>query len=337
MVKGALAFVKSGYDINITGWRKYRSEHPRSAVCLNGRMSEGVTRLLAFVRDPDPVMPKSAPMEIPAKSRLSKRHLDDIDGFVLWMHQERDYSEHTVYSLIDTMKQFYGYFDRFTNDNCRKFIDILRAKGLKSSTLNSRLAALNIYSKYVRKPIFIRPVKMPKRMSVENVLTENEYDKLISFLLGYRKKEYYYYVRVLSLTGARISEFLQMTWEDILRGEVTLRGKGNKDRRFFFPKALQKEVAEFVKAEKKSGLIAPVTARAIREALHLMAVKAGVPKEKTHPHAFRHFFAKMYLKKNKDITMLADLLGHSNLDTTRIYLQKSYDEQKRDFDRNVTW
>ena len=47
-----------------------------------------------------------------------------------------------------------------------------------------------------------------------------------------------------------------------------------------------------------------------------------------HAHAFRHFFAKMFLKKNKDVIQLADLLGHGSVDTTRIYLQKSYDEQK---------
>lgn len=56
--------------------------------------------------------------------------------------------------------------------------------------------------------------------------------------------------------------------------------------------------------------------------------KCGIDKSKMHPHAFRHFFAKMYLKKNKDVVQLAELLGHGSIDTTRIYLQKSYDEQK---------
>lgn len=63
----------------------------------------------------------------------------------------------------------------------------------------------------------------------------------------------------------------------------------------------------------------------------------GIDSKKMHAHAFRHFFAKMFLKKNKDVIQLADLLGHGSVDTTRIYLQKSYDEQKKDFNRNVTW
>ena len=56
-----------------------------------------------------------------------------------------------------------------------------------------------------------------------------------------------------------------------------------------------------------------------------------------HAHAFRHFFAKMFLEKNKDVIQLADLMGHENIDTTRIYLQKSYEEQKKEFNRSVTW
>ena len=65
--------------------------------------------------------------------------------------------------------------------------------------------------------------------------------------------------------------------------------------------------------------------------------KAGIKKEKIHPHAFRHFFAKMFLSKTNDIITLADLLGHGKIETTRIYLRKSYDEQKREFDSAVTW
>ena len=67
------------------------------------------------------------------------------------------------------------------------------------------------------------------------------------------------------------------------------------------------------------------------------AEKAGLPRQKLHAHAFRHFFAKMYLKKTKDVVALADLLGHGSVDITRIYLQKTQEEQKRDFNRFVSW
>jgi site-specific recombinase XerD len=71
--------------------------------------------------------------------------------------------------------------------------------------------------------------------------------------------------------------------------------------------------------------------------LQTIGEKCGVAIEKMHPHAFRHFFAKMYLKKTKDVVALSEILGHGSVDITRIYLQKSYDEQKREIDRVVNW
>ena len=128
-----------------------------------------------------------------------------------------------------------------------------------------------------------------------------------------------------------------MTWEDVIRGQVVLVGKGNKERLLFFPSSLQRDARAFVESCHLRGRIAPVTDKSVRQAIRRMAVKAGVPAEKVHPHAFRHFFAKMFLKRSNYITMLADLLGHASLNTTRIYLQKSYDEQQREFNQSVNW
>ena len=80
-----------------------------------------------------------------------------------------------------------------------------------------------------------------------------------------------------------------------------------------------------------------MTSRGLAGLIKDYGIKAGIEKQKLHPHAFRHFFAKMFLKKTNDVVFLADILGHSNLETTRLYLRKSYDEQQREIDRAVTW
>lgn len=85
------------------------------------------------------------------------------------------------------------------------------------------------------------------------------------------------------------------------------------------------------------GKYGKVTSRGLSSNMKAWGKSCGIPLEKMHPHAFRHFFAKMFLKKNHDIVLLADLLGHANMDTTRIYLQKSYEEQKASFTRSVSW
>ena len=179
-------------------------------------------------------------------------------------------------------------------------------------------------------------------MDVNNVPTVDEYDRLLNYLKTKTNLDYYFFIKVLGTTGARLSEFLQFTWEDIITGEVTLKGKGNKYRRFFFQKQLQKEVKAYVKENGKTGLFAvgrygPMTQRGLAQSMKVWGSHCGIDSKKMHPHAFRHFFAKMFLKKTKDVIQLADLLGHGSVDTTRIYLQKSYDEQQRDFNKNVTW
>ncbi len=146
----------------------------------------------------------------------------------------------------------------------------------------------------------------------------------------------------MGTTGARLSEFQQFTWEDIISGEVVLKGKGNKYRRFFFQKTIQQEAKVYAKEYGKTGIFAvgrfgPITQRGFSQHLKAWGKHCGIDSKKMHAHAFRHFFAKMFLKKTKDIIQLADLLGHGSVDTTRIYLQKSYDEQQRDFNKNVTW
>ena len=68
---------------------------------------------------------------------------------------------------------------------------------------------------------------------MNNVPTEEEYNRLLEYLKAKNNKDYYFFIKVLGTTGARLSEFQRFTWEDIISGEVTLKGKGNKYRRFF--------------------------------------------------------------------------------------------------------
>lgn len=195
----------------------------------------------------------------------------------------------------------------------------------------------------LKKPVKIKRPKFRRNLNIENVPSEKDYKNLLDYLQTLSNKDYYYWIKTLATTGARISEFLQFKWEDIERGDVILKGKGSKYRRFFFQKSLQQEITAYIRANHKSGSLCIarngqiMTTRGFAERLKSWAPKCNIDKTKMHAHAFRHFFAKMYLKNNKDVVQLAELLGHGSVDTTRIYLQKSYAEQKKDFNRNVNW
>lgn len=80
-----------------------------------------------------------------------------------------------------------------------------------------------------------------------------------------------------------------------------------------------------------------MTSRGVSSLLIKAAPKAGVPKEVMHPHSFRHFFAKEFLKQNNDITLLGDLLGHSDISTTAIYTRLTSEEQAQQINEVVGW
>ena len=155
------------------------------------------------------------------------------------------------------------------------------------------------------------------------------------------KNLYWYLVsRCLSTTGLRVHELLKVTYRDILNGSVILIGKGSKQRRIFFQRRFIEEIKEYLEA--RSVLLderfCPKTTRGVAQQINLYSKQAHLDPTKFHPHAFRHYFAKQYLRSNpSDIIGLQNLLGHSSIETTSIYLQRSYEEQLSDYHNNVIW
>ena len=85
------------------------------------------------------------------------------------------------------------------------------------------------------------------------------------------------------------------------------------------------------------GRFGKLTTRGVSQQLINFGKKYNIPLEVMHPHSFRHFFAISFLERNKDIALLADLMGHSGVNTTMIYLRKSSEQQRREIDKAVNW
>ena len=272
-------------------------------------------------------------------TNLTKREIrqkETIDGYIYWLQEDHDYSPHTLRIYTESAKQYFSYFDEFTQDNCRQFIAMLEGKGFKPQTVRLRITALERLGVYLKKPIKLKRPKYKRTLNTENVPTEAEYQKLCAYLET-ENPRYYFLVKILGTTGCRVSELKQFTFEMIQEGTTTLKCKGSKYRQFFFTKEMQQL------ARGRSGIIMlnkydkPLSERGFSYQLKSYCEKCGINPAKGHAHAFRHFFAKMYLKKTKDVIQLAELLGHGSVDTTRIYLQKSFAEQKREVNRVVSW
>lgn len=278
------------------------------------------------------------------RSRLDEKAQQILNGFSEWLVKENAYSQNTVSGYIFGAKDFLCYSTSITTEVVKGYKTAMEEQGKKPRTVNNRLNAVAALAKYLGKHIEIKYTKIPRTLSLENVPTEKEVEKLLAYCKAHNEKAYIW-IRLLSTTGARVHEFVMFTYEMVAAGHVDLKGKGSKVRRFFFSAKVQQECAEYAERNKLQGSIAVsrtggvCSTRGIAQLLHSMAERAGVDAKKCHPHAFRHFFAKMYLKrsKTKDVTELADLLGHSGLDTTMIYIKRSQEEQKRMFNKNVDW
>lgn len=158
------------------------------------------------------------------------------------------------------------------------------------------------------------------------------------------KVMWYFVVRFLTATGARVSELIQIKAEHISAGFIDLYSKGGKIRRIFIPKTLKHETLVWLNSiNLKSGYIFinkfgnQLTTRGIAEQLKCFAKNYDINEKVAHPHSFRHRFAKNFLDRYNDIALLADIMGHESIETTRIYLRKTSTEQQQLIDLIVNW
>lgn len=119
--------------------------------------------------------------------------------------------------------------------------------------------------------------------------------------------------------------------------------KGQKLRRIWIPQALQHECVAW-KAEAASNDLLfsgkgnkAITSRGISLGLKRIALRYDINQDVVYPHSFRHLFAKNFIAHNPDIALLADLMGHESIETTRIYLRRTADEQRAAVDAAIDW
>ena len=215
----------------------------------------------------------------------------------------------------------------------------------KPKTVNLRIQAINKYLEYMGKQkLRLRSVKVQQRSYLENVITNADY----IFLKKKLKKEdnllWYFVVRFLAATGARVSELIQLKVEHIYLGYYDIYTKGGKIRRIYIPKVLKNETIKWIEEHGRiSGYLflnrygERITTRGIAQQLKNYALKYGLNEKVVYPHSFRHRFAKNFLEKFNDISLLADLMGHESIETTRIYLRRSSSEQQAIIDKIITW
>lgn len=259
--------------------------------------------------------------------------------------RKEEMSENTIKSYVGTAKKFLADYGAINRSNTLAYKEHL-ISNYKPATVNNRILALNNFLHFLKRDnLKVKTIRVQQKLYLDNVISNTDYRKLIRKLKKDEKKKWYMIVRTMVCTGARISEIIAFQVEDVYTGYVELYAKGNKLRRIYFPKILQMELIGWLEEDqRKEGSLflnkngVTISANGIAAMLKRFAIQYDIDPKMMHPHAFRHRFALNFLsKKPNEIILLADLLGHSSINTTRIYTRRTAQEQYSIINSVVDW
>ena len=258
--------------------------------------------------------------------------------------KEQNLSQNTIISYVYTVNQYNNRYGSLTRKNLRDY-KIYLIENYKPQTVNLRIRAMNCYLESIQKEKWkLTTVKVQQKPFLENVISEADYLYFKNRLRQDGEMYWYFVVRFLAATGARVSELVQIKTEHVKIGYLDLYSKGGKLRRIYIPSSLKKEALQWLSEDdRQSGFIFVnkfgdrITSRGIAGQLKKFAVQYGLDPAVIYPHSFRHRFAKSFLERYNDISMLADLMGHESIETTRIYLRKTSTEQQNIINQVVDW
>jgi site-specific recombinase XerD len=206
------------------------------------------------------------------------------------------------------------------------------------SSANSMIAAINCFFRfYGWYELCVKQFKMQRNAfcSEERELTRDEYLRLIETANSKNNLRLSLIIQTICSTGIRVSELQYITVEAVNRGEAVVNCKG-KTRRIFIISGLKKRLLQYIKDKKISSGTVFITkgGRAISrnnvwKEMKSLCDQANVSRRKVFPHNLRHLFARTFYGIEKDIAKLADILGHSSIDTTRIYIVTTGAEHRK--------
>lgn len=219
---------------------------------------------------------------------------------------------------------------------------LMNDRQYKSTSINSYLVAANRFFEYMGwYGLSVKTIKIQRTVFApeERELTMHDFKKLVNAACELGRTKIAMIIQTICSTGMRVSEVQYITVNSVQKGQVTVYNKG-KERIILMQRSLQKKLLVYIKKHGiKSGRVFcsaggnALDRSYIWREMKKLCEKAGVPKSKVFPHNLRALFAKTYYTMFKDIAMLADILGHSNIETTRIYIKKSRSKHRAQLDR----
>ena len=273
-------------------------------------------------------------------------HILTMDQFNLfrWHLKQEDREQSTIEKYLRDLRLFAIWLAgrTVTAEVVADWKNYLRTEGYKSETINSKLSSLNKFFTFMQWPeCRMKYLKIQRKMfrSPERELAKGEYLRLLETADALGKVRLRLLIETICATGIRVSEVKYITVETVQAGCTDIALKG-KIRTILLPRKLCRKLQKYAKKQKiTSGEIfltrsgKGISRRQIWAEMKALCKKASVAPSKVFPHNLRHLFARTFYRACRDVAKLADVLGHSSIETTRIYLISTGTEHARQIER----
>ncbi len=257
--------------------------------------------------------------------------------------QEEEKSENTLEKYIRDVTAFSAFCNgAIIKDTVIAYKQSLIDSGYAVRSINSMLASLNsLFSFLGWYELRVKSLKIQQQVFCpeEKELTRAEYERLCRTAERKQNERLCLILQTICGTGIRVSELQFISVEAVRKGEATVSLKG-KTRSVFIVRDLQKKLLQYISEQKiKSGAVfvsrtgKPMSRTNIWREMKGLCEEAGVNPQKVFPHNLRHLFARVFYGIEKDIAKLADILGHSSINTTRIYIISTSTEHRQRMER----
>ena len=267
-----------------------------------------------------------------------------LDNYKYYLY-EQEKSKATIQKYICDLRKFMQYVDNseISKSMVIQYKEYLRCeKDYKTSSINSFLVAVNRFFEFMGWHEFkVKTFKLQKEvfMPENRELSKQEYKRLVKTAMDEGKCRIGMIIQTICSTSIRVSELSSITVASVKRGMATIYNKG-KERQVLIPRDIQVRLLRYIRVQgiKYGYVFQTSNGKAVdrtwvwRE-MKKLCDKAGVNREKVFPHNLRHLFARTFYMIYKDIAKLADILGHSSIETTRIYLKEPYTEHRKQLEK----
>ena len=266
----------------------------------------------------------------------------EIEKFRNYLREEEK-SENTMEKYIRDVTAFSAFCDgTITKDTVIAYKQNLIDSGYAVRSINSMLASINsLFSFLGWYELRVKSLKVQQQVFCpeEKEMTKAEYERLCRTAERKQNERLCLMLQTICGTGIRVSELQFITVEAVRKGEATVSLKG-KTRSIFIVRDLQKKLLRYISEQHiMTGAIfitrtgKPMSRTNIWREMKSLCIEAEVNPEKVFPHNLRHLFARVFYGIEKDIAKLADILGHSSINTTRIYIISTGTEHRQRMER----